>query len=56
MTRPGMMSADRSIQCPMNFGQAPGSPSRTPQTDAEEGAVGQLDDTRKTYHDRSRDR
>lgn len=57
IARPGMINAERSIQWPMNLGHAPGSPSSTPHTDAEEGAVGQvLEATTKTYHDRSRDR
>lgn len=52
-----MISADRSSQWPRNFGKAPGSPSSTPQTEAEEGAVGQvLGATKATYHDRARDR
>lgn len=42
MTSPGMISTDRSSQWLMNFGQPPGSPSNTAQTEAEEGAVGQL--------------
>lgn len=52
-----MMSAERSIQWPMTLGTAPASPLNIPQTDADEGAVGQLaDDTQEPYHDRASDR
>lgn len=51
MARPGMISPARSSQWPKNFGQPPGLPSSTAQTDAEEGAVGQLEEaTTATYH------
>ena len=44
------MSAERSAQCVKNFGHAPGAPSKSPQTDADDGAVGQLDTVETTYH------
>ena len=40
--KPGMISTERKSQCVMNLGHAPGSPSKSPHTDAEEGAVGHV--------------
>lgn len=43
--KPGSTSKPRRPQCRKNFGQAPFSWLKIPQTDAEDGAVGQLVDT-----------
>jgi len=43
IAKPGRINAERRNQCPMNFGHAPGAPSKTPHTDAEDGAVGHVE-------------
>lgn len=43
--RPGMISAERSIQCPRNFTHPPGTPSSISQTEDDDGVVGHVSDT-----------